>query len=168
MNESSILIRTVEPTDWEAYRDLRLRALTTDPLAFGSTFEREQAFTEDRWRERLSRGALPVPRTTWAAEEGRSGFVGMVVAARIGGAIHIFGMWVAPEFRGRGIGGRLLDTALSWITNVAPGSPVQLEVNPRELAAVHLYQSRGFRATGKSAALEHSPGERVIELIRPA
>ncbi len=161
-------IRRVEPEDWQSYRALRLRALGSDPLAFGSTLERERDFTEDRWRDRIARGSPSAPSSTWAAVDATQRFVGMVVAARVDDAFHIFAMWVAPEVRREGLGGRLLDAALAWVEIVAPGSDVQLEVNPSQEAAVHLYRSRRFEPTDRSSPLDHSPGERLVEMIRSA
>ena len=36
--------------DWARLRDIRLRALTDSPHAYGGTYEIESAFDEDRWR----------------------------------------------------------------------------------------------------------------------
>ena len=162
-----IRVRRVEPDDWQSFREVRLRALETEPWAFGSTLSRESGFSEYQWRERISRNSAGSPTATWAAVNRADRFLGIVASARVDGTFHIFAMWVAPERRGHGIAGRLLDAALSWIEQVAPGSPVQLEVNPRAVAAVRLYESRGFRVTGKSTPLDHSPRERVQEMIRP-
>ena len=49
-------MRAVTADDWELWRDLRYRALGTDPDAFGSTLAREQALTEADWRHRVGRG----------------------------------------------------------------------------------------------------------------
>jgi ribosomal protein S18 acetylase RimI-like enzyme len=163
-----VRIRRVEPEEWKAYRDLRLEALRTDPLAFGSTLEREQGFSEEQWRDRIPRDSPVTPSATWAAVDRADRFVGMVVAARVDGVFHLFAMWVAPELRRKGFGGRLLDAAIEWVDRAAPGNAITLEVNPREVAALGLYTSRGFRPTGRSSALEHSPDERVNEMIRPA
>jgi ribosomal protein S18 acetylase RimI-like enzyme len=88
----------------------------------------------------------------------------MTVAVDLEGTVHLFGMWVDPEFRGRGIGRGLLDEALRWIQRSHRGRAVLLDVNPRQVAAVHLYESRGFRRTGNSSPLGHTPGERVVEM----
>lgn len=39
---------------WQTYRDVRLRALATDPDAFGSNLAREQAFDDARWIEQAA------------------------------------------------------------------------------------------------------------------
>ena len=165
--ERRVTIRRIGPTDWAAFRVLRLRALATDPWAFGSTLPREQGFTEKEWRERISRDAPSSLSATWVAADPEERYVGMVASARIEGTFHIFAMWVEPERRGEGIAGRLLDASLAWVSGIAPGSEVQLQVNPRAAAAVRLYSSRGFRATGRSEPLHHTPGEKVEEMIRP-
>jgi len=162
-----VRVRRVEPSDWRDYREVRLRALATEPWAFGSTFLRESGFPESRWREMIARNSAESPEATWAAVDPSDRFLGIVASARVDGTFHIFAMWVAPERRGQGIAGRLLDAALSWVEDVAPGSPVRLEVNPRAVAAVRLYESRGFTATGRSTTLDHTPNERVQEMIRP-
>lgn len=160
-------IRRVEPEDWDGFRQIRLRALATEPWAFGSTFARESGFAEEQWKQRIARNSPTSPSATWAAIDSSARFVGIVASARVDGTFHIFAMWVAPELRGVGIAGRLLDTALEWIRDLAPESPVQLEVNPRAVAAIRLYESRGFRSTGKTSTLEHTPSEQILEMVRP-
>jgi ribosomal protein S18 acetylase RimI-like enzyme len=164
---AKVRVRRAETADWASYRDIRLKALESEPWAFGSTLLREREYSETRWRERVARDSADSPTATWAAVDEGDRFVGIVVAARVEGTFHIFAMWVAPERRGQGIAGDLLDAALAWIERMAPGSPVVLEVNPRAVAAVRLYMSRGFRATGKFTTLDHTPSERVQEMIRP-
>lgn len=158
------VVRLVREDEWEGYRDVRLKALESDPLAFGSTLERERAFAPEMWKERISRGLSTGASATWVAVNSAGRFVGMTVAAAVQGGIHLFAMWVDPDVRGVGIGGQLLDTALTWIRQTHPGRVVLLEVNPRQVAAVRLYESRGFRYTGSSSPLGHTPGERVVEM----
>ena len=164
---AAVRVRRIGPDDWQAFRDLRLRALAAEPWAFGSTLAREQAFTEAHWKQRIFRDSPDAPAMTWVAERRGSPPLGMVASARMDGTFHIFAMWVAPERRREGIAGRLLDEALRWVEGIAPGSSIRLEVNPRAVAAVRLYESRGFRATGTSRPLDHAPTERVVEMIRP-
>ena len=48
-----VLIRQLAKDDWELYKNLRLRSLQESPEAFGSTYERESEFTDERWRDRV-------------------------------------------------------------------------------------------------------------------
>jgi ribosomal protein S18 acetylase RimI-like enzyme len=99
-----------------------------------------------------------------AAEAPDRGLVGMAVGAVVDGRAWVFGMWVEPGWRGRGTGGALLDSVITWLHQQRPAEPIFLDVNPRQTAAVRLYESRGFRATGKSKNLDHSPGEIAVEM----
>jgi len=160
-----IVIRRAEPSDWEALRTLRLRALEADPFAFGSTLMEELGFDEARWRDRATRGAESATTSQWVAQDPLGRLVGSVVIAQVEGKVHVFGMWVEPRSRGRGVGARLLDTGLRWAESVFPGQALRLDVNPRQAAAVHLYESRGFRRSAADRPLGHTPGETRYEMV---
>ena len=96
--------------DWERVRALRLQALADSPDAFASTLAQEEGLEPDAWRERLVTAA-----TFLAHVEGEA--VGMVTAAPFRGrpeAAGLFGMWVAPDWRGAGAADRLVETVIDW------------------------------------------------------
>ncbi|MCI4373482.1 MAG: GNAT family N-acetyltransferase [Thermoplasmata archaeon] len=157
-------IRRLRESDLVSYRTLRLTSLLAEPLAFGSTFERESGFDEARWVDRVTRGARSRSEAAWVAEGERGRLVGMIGAFTQDRSFHVFGMWVDPEFRRRGVGGRLLDTLLEWTRTTDPTAEVLLSVNPTQRAAVGLYMDRGFRATGVVEPLGHTEGAVVHEM----
>jgi hypothetical protein len=53
-------VRQARTTDWEALRELRLRALADAPDAFASTLQKEMEFSEQVWRQRAEGGAWSV------------------------------------------------------------------------------------------------------------
>lgn len=161
------LVRRVVPSEWKALRELRLRSLRVDPQAFGATLAEEERLEEARWIERAHRGATSPVSAQWVADDATDGLVGSSVLAEVDGQVHVFAMWVDPRFRGTGLGGRLLDAALAWGGHAFPGRTYQLEVNPRQTAAVRLYESRGFRRTGGQRTLGPTDGEWRIEMVRP-
>jgi ribosomal protein S18 acetylase RimI-like enzyme len=163
-----IAVRRARRGEWRELRDLRLRALEADPLAFSSTADEERSLAEGRWRERAVKGAESPDSSTWVAVGPRGRLVGMAVVAQVEGVQHVFSMWVDPEVRGRGLGGRLLDAALTWARQTCPGGEIHLEVNPRQAAAAALYRSRGFRYTASSRPLGHSGAEAVQEMVLSA
>ena len=159
-----IVVRRIRAEEWEAHRALRLKALANDRIAFGSSSERESQYSEAKWREMTEKGAKSTSSYLSVAEVPNCGLVGMAVGALVEGRPWIFGMWVEPAWRGQGTGGALLDSAIAWLHQQRPAQPIYLDVNPRQTAAVRLYESRGFRATGKSKKLDHSPGEVALEM----
>lgn len=153
------MIERLAADAWERFRAVRLRALAEAPDAFGRTLAEEEALAMVDWRARLEsdRSATFVAST-------RSGDVGLVVGAGWDGipsAAGLFAMWVAPEARGAGIGGLLVDAVIDW----ARGRGCErllLEVADANQPAIALYRSRGFQPNGERGSLP-PPREHLSE-----
>ncbi|MFB4298930.1 GNAT family N-acetyltransferase [Actinomadura sp. NTSP31] len=148
-------VRLLEAEDWSLYRSVRLASLADSPEAFCSTLAREEAFTPDVWRERLS------ARNTYLAEtaDGPSSLVAVIPGED--GTAELVGMWVAPAARGRGVGDLLVRAALEWTTG--RGLPeLRLWVVEGNRRAERLYSRHGFTRTG--ATQPHRPGEKQFEM----
>ncbi len=159
-------VRRIVDQDRDRYRTLRLQALRSDPLAFGSTWSRESTYSELLWTERTHHAATSTEAATWLAEIPGGDLVGMAGVFWEKSSYVVWGMWVDPRHRGTGIGGRLLDEVLRWTELARPGAVVRLSVNPTQEAAVRLYLDRGFRRTGKVESLAHTPGAVAEEMAR--
>jgi ribosomal protein S18 acetylase RimI-like enzyme len=145
MNE----VRRLGPDDWETFREIRLRALADAPDAFGSTLERELAFTEDDWRERLTGPVVVV-------EDPRAVAVGGIFLND--DVPQVWGMWTDPGHRGRGHARRILDEILP------PDRTAQLDVNVKNPGARTVYERYGFVGTGVLEPLR--PGsDQMMELM---
>jgi ribosomal protein S18 acetylase RimI-like enzyme len=160
-----VTVRAVKEDDWPALRELRLAALRTDPLAFGSTIDREERYPPEHWQER-ARQASGSRAVTVVAEENAGGLAGMGGIFSDGESFHAWGMWVRPERRRLGLGAAILDALLDWLAQRFPGASLLLEVNPLQEAAVRLYRSRGFEPTGVERSLGHDPPAIAIEMLR--
>jgi RimJ/RimL family protein N-acetyltransferase len=57
------------------------------------------------------------------------------------------GMWVARGWRGRGVGGKLVETAIAWAREKG-AYKISLEVWPHNDAAIALYEKFGFEREG--------------------
>lgn len=143
---------TVE--DWRTWRDLRLRSLADSPHAYGSTLEREQAFSEDDWRSRVAGWTVPGDEVSgpavlvWAGGDP----VGMGGGFRDEpGMLHVVAMWTDPAWRGRGVGRLVLDTLRAWADE--RGLRLHLDVEAGNSGARRLYERYGFTATGDTRAL---------------
>lgn len=117
-------------------RTVRLAALRTDPAAFSSTFDGEVSRPIGFWEERLRRAQTAL--ATWDGED-----VGLLTLAGTPGGAALFGLWVAPEIRGRGVGMALVRSALE-----RAGGPVELEVRHTGPARA-FYQRLGFDVVGE-------------------
>lgn len=146
--------RVCTAEDWPKWRDLRLRSLADSPQAFGSTLEREQAFTDDDWRGRVAGWTDPAEDVAGPAVLVWSGDtpVGMGGGFRDEpGMLHVVAMWTDPAWRGRGVGRMVLDALRAWAD--AHGLRLHLDVEQSNTGARRLYERYGFEATGDSKPL---------------
>lgn len=154
---SEVEIRLAEEPDWMLWRDTRLRALQEAPTAFGSTYDRESAFTEADWRGRLG-GAGPA---VLATHDGHP--VGMAAGfSDLPGWLHVVAMWVDPAWRGSGVGRKLLDTVVVWAGE--HDLRCHLNVTVGNDAAGRLYEDYGFVATGETEPLREGSPHRTARM----
>jgi GNAT superfamily N-acetyltransferase len=161
MGDMAFVIRRAEPTDWEAYRAIRLRALREEPAAYESQYETEADFKADVWRERLVNGAA------FLAFSDDYGLIGTAAGLRMGdGDTLVVGMYVAPEARGQGCAHLLLD-AIADLASQRQDKRLVLEVGEANLRAATSYRSYGFIETGRRRAMGRDPTIIEIELAYP-
>ena len=144
-------IRRVRPDEWKAHREIRLRALESDPDAFGVTLEQALAEDDAAWQRRTERpdGMAFVA----VADDGQ--FVGMAnggPAPDHPEAAGVYGMWVAPEARGQGLGRRLLEAVEGWAREAGYGL-IGLGVTTTNLPAIRLYERSGYTDLGQRLPL---------------
>lgn len=161
-----VRIERVGEDQWRSVRDVRLRALSDSPSAFGSTPGREESFTEAHWRRRVR--STP----TWlAVDESRAAWGIVCLIQEPGSPVddrHVVSLWVAPEVRRQGVGWALLDAARDQA--ILDGArTVSLWVIDDNTAAGDLYVRAGFRRTGVRQPLPRDPGvvEERYELVLP-
>jgi GNAT superfamily N-acetyltransferase len=112
------------------------RSLVVDTLQeFG--FEADPAIDPD----------LDDPARTYAAlwiAADADGVVGSVALRELGdGAVELKRMYLRPEQRGRGLGKKLLSTALDWARE-SGARVIRLDTSERMVAAQALYEAYGF------------------------
>lgn len=151
--------REITADDWAEFREIRLRALADSPDAFGMTYAEAEGQPESLWRERAG-GPHPI---LIVSEAGRPVAMGGAHApAGVSRAI-VWGMWTAPEARGRGHGARILGDLVAWCRE--RGLDVGLHVTEGNETARRLYVAHGFRPTGEWRPLRDGSGLRVEELL---
>ena len=151
-------IRSGTRDDWQVYRDIRLRMLRETPDAYASSYAVEAAFPESRWRQRLDNPML------FLASGQRAGVVGTATGVeRTDGTVEVVAMYVAPEARGQGCAGRLLD-AVAAAARSRGALRLTLRVTAGNRAAHRCYTRYGFRPTGRAWPMERNPELTEIEL----
>jgi ribosomal protein S18 acetylase RimI-like enzyme len=144
VSEAGVTIRRLSPDDAALFRDIRLEGLRRDPDAFSSTFEDESAKPLAFFAERLDRSAV------FGAFRGVEllGVAGFYVqpGPKHGHKGTLWGMYVRPQARGAGIGGRLVEAVIEHARTRV--ELLQLTVISENLAARRLYERLGFASYG--------------------
>ncbi len=156
-----VRVERLAATAWERWREVRFRALLDAPDAFGSTLERERAFTEGEWIERLSMGPV------WlAVDEDLGEDVGLVACGTHAPDAEpwVYSMWVAPSWRGRGAA-ELLLAAVVEFAREGGARTLGLDVTDRAPRAQRFYERFGFTARGTPQPLPRDPSIQLLEMV---
>ncbi|MFE9706615.1 GNAT family N-acetyltransferase [Streptomyces sp. NPDC005930] len=174
------VIRSIRADEWQAVKELRLRALL-DPvadLAFLETYEDAAARPDSFWQERAAGGAEGAsgaqqfvavgPGGVWLGtltvlveEAGSTDWAGFPVDRRQG---HVVGVFVRSEWRGSGLTKALFDAGLEWAW-ASGAERVRLIVHPDNGRAQAAYRKAGFAPSGRTVPLEGGPGDHELEYV---
>lgn len=142
---AEIRLHRVRPDDWASHRTVRLEMLQDAPDAFWFTYTDEAAFDEADWRSRIE-GAWLIQAHDDAGVVGSAGLGAHWEPERAHTAT-LFGMYVAPRARGRGVGVALVEAVLAEARHRGKDRVV-LEVADGNGPAIALYERCGFVRTG--------------------
>jgi [ribosomal protein S18]-alanine N-acetyltransferase len=98
------------------------------------------------WSAAIWRGELSSPYGLYLVIEDRGEVFGQIGVRHVLGELHITTIAVRPEHRRRGHARALIGAALAAFPDA---SHVHLEVRPTNVEAIALYESLGFRETGR-------------------
>lgn len=137
---------------WEEYKNLRLEALKQEPQAFSSSYEDDVLMSDEQWQSKLANYSDGKTGIILAADLNGE-LVGIMnsrieQSRKMGHVAFIHGVYVKPEFRGKGIGKKLLEEILQWIEGHREIVKINLDVTTEQEAAIALYKSVGFEIVG--------------------
>ena len=145
---TSPTIRPAAVEDAPALFELRREALRNHPEAFSSDQAREDASGIDFWAQRIEDTAHSVIYVAAVGSE----LVAMTGVyqesqAKLRHIAAVWGVYVQPEYRGRGVATMLLDAGMSWAQK-RDMLVIKLAVVTTNSAAIRCYMRAGFRVYG--------------------
>jgi RimJ/RimL family protein N-acetyltransferase len=110
-----MIIRPLEQSEWEKFKELRLFALRTEPGMFCSTYAGEAAYDDQEWRDTISGHGNQV----FGLFDGDR-LVGLTAVYTndddaSGSTATLAMSFIHPDYRGRGLARMLYDARLAWI-----------------------------------------------------
>jgi RimJ/RimL family protein N-acetyltransferase len=144
----SITIRRLTEDDWLAFSQVRLKALQTDPQVFGSNYEKESKNTEADWRSRLQANAIFLI----CADDTPIGMTGVSIDRNdpSGKTALLWGSWLAPHFRGKGLSELMYQTRINWAREQPTVEKIIVSHRASNLSSKYANQKHGFVATDKN------------------
>ena len=142
------MIRMLTEADVEAYVALRREALLDTPLAFAASPDDDFASSADSLRSQLAKA--PDWVIFGAFDAALVGSCGLIRDRHIKAMhkMHLWGMYVTPSHRGRGVGRQLLAAAIDHARSVHGVDWIFLGVTSAASAARCLYERAGFEIWG--------------------
>lgn len=137
-------IEILGPEQWQDYREIRLKALKSDPTAFGESYEREVVKSEQEIRQKLSNQDYQ----TYIARIDNK-ITAMAVSSlekpqHVEHLAKLHSIFTDPDFRKQGIGSKLLERVLNDLHQNPITSRVILSVNNEQEVAKQMYEKLGF------------------------
>jgi GNAT superfamily N-acetyltransferase len=163
-------IRRIRADEGLQLRALRLHALADAPMAYGSTFAREESYPEALWHERAATGAAGSNVVTFVAESGNQ-LVGMATGLVLGSEPEnnleptMVGVFVNGSVRRQGVGVELVEQIVCWA--LARGwTRLVVWITSGNEPAIQLYRRCRFEFTGTTRPNAHTSSLIELEMAR--
>ncbi len=155
-----VTIRQIETDEVMTFHEFRLAGLKQCPEAFGSTYDEELQFSAAEVESRFLGSGDDFVLGAYE-EWNLVGMVGLQRATRIKrrhGAF-VWGMYVAPVARGKGIGDALLDELVARAKKIDGLLQLHLSVITKCQAARRLYVAHVFESYGVEPRAHNQDGD---------
>ncbi len=136
-------VRVLGTEDWRAWRDLRTEGLADTPIGFGELHADALAKSDQAWQDAMLWPGLRLMAFSGSARDASP--LGLAGGFYRDGVPVLFGVYVRPAVRGRGVLGALVAVVQAW---AAPDA-LTLDVHEDNHRAHAAYLRLGFADTGQ-------------------
>jgi len=133
-------------SNWLDYKNLYMESIANSPQAFLWSKEEISSKEDSEWQDRIKNMFFAI--TDDGKLVGMAGFY-CEEKKKLAHIANIVRVYVSPEYRGKGIGKKLLLTVNENIKSKPEIKKIQLRVISTQTSACNLYKSVGFEKVGK-------------------
>jgi len=151
----NISIRQISIDDWQEFREIRLKALQSDPKVFGSNYTRENNYSDQDWKEWL--GAKNQAIFFIYDDEKPIGMTGIYIpqdTVRKTTAV-LWGSWLDSDYRRKGISDLMYKSRIDWAKQQPDIRKIKVSHRESNLASKYANQKHGFRLVKKEDKVWH-------------
>lgn len=148
----------------------RLHALVDAPMAYGSTFAREESYPEAIWHERAATGGAGSNVVTFVAEHGNQ-LVGIATGLVLdlerenSPQPTMVGVFVDGSVRQQGAGVELVEQVVNW-AEARGWTRLVVWITSGNEPVIRLYRRCRFQFTGPTRPNPHTPNLTELEMAR--
>ena len=112
IEKNGFKIRALRTDDWQLFREVRLRALKSEPGKFGSNYQKELHYSEDEWKSWFDQ----YDRCTFGLfkDEKMIGVTGIVTSKEDPNNAALIASYIDKEYRRQGLSRLFYEARLRW------------------------------------------------------
>lgn len=140
-----ITVRLFSPDEWQLFRQMRLLALQTDPHVFSSNYEKELLIPQGEWEADLLDPELAIFGVFDTDDV--IGMTAIKINHRADPTIEtavLWGSWIKPEYRGRGISFDMYKARIEWSRNHPTVKRIRVSHRASNQPSKRANQKHGF------------------------
>lgn len=145
----NITVRKIIAEDWELYKEMRLQALKSLPIAFWSSYEEAEKFSDEEW---IKRATPSTAITYWIFVDNEIAWMAWWKFSKKQKVAHVATIrwvFVKEQYRWKWYALKLLESTLEDIESYWSYKKVSLMVNAEQIAAIKFYKKLWFVEVGR-------------------
>lgn len=141
----NISIKQIDESDWKEFREIRLKALQSDPEVFGSHHAREKNKSKQDWIEWV--GAKNQAIFFIYDDELPIGMTGIYIPQDTVAKTTavLWGSWLEPDYRRKGVSETMYKARIDWAKQQAELKRIEVSHRESNLASKYANQKHGFK-----------------------
>lgn len=141
----NIFIRQIDESDWQEFREIRLKALKSDPKVFGSNYEREKTYSKQDWKKWV--GAKNQAIFFIYDDEMPIGMTGIYIPQDTvtKTTAILWGSWLESDYRRKGVSRLMYKARIDWAKQNKNLRRIEVSHRESNLASKYANQKHNFK-----------------------